>query len=85
MDGVGTLEELLGVVANVSKKYEAKKEASVVRNYVLAFSRKVMVYSEVVDVFVSSHPEYAALVWGTMKVFFLVSIFRAIPPVKTYL
>jgi hypothetical protein len=35
---------------------------------------KINTFSKVIDVVVSSHPEYAALVWGSMKFLFLVSV-----------
>ncbi|KAJ4213845.1 hypothetical protein NW759_010840 [Fusarium solani] len=35
---------------------------------------KINTFSKVIDVVVSSHPEYAALVWGSMKFLFLVTL-----------
>lgn len=54
-------------------KYEAKAESSRTRKWLQGFSEAICHYNQVLDVFVQHHPEYVSLVWGTMKLLFIVS------------
>lgn len=78
VNGTKSLKDLQDIVTQLSSEYEEKRKSRYFRNYMVAFSRKVLNYKDVVDVFVSTHPEYAALVWGTMKLFFMVNTSESI-------
>lgn len=54
-------------------KYEAKAESSKTKKWLQRVSETICHYSQVLDVFVQHHPEYVALVLGTMKLVFIVS------------
>ncbi len=49
------------------------KKGSGIASRVLSILQSVHSFSTVVDTFVSSHPEIAALVWGSIKLTMLVS------------
>ncbi|KAK8848611.1 hypothetical protein PGQ11_015091 [Apiospora arundinis] len=67
----GNLRAVLASVAEVRTRYEAGKCESKARQLLVSVSEKIHHYSGIVDVFVSHHPEYTALVWGAMKVLFV--------------
>lgn len=47
-------------------------------------SEHIAPYFKAVDIFVSSHPEYAALAWGAIRMVFLVSLSHKLrPPMST--
>lgn len=58
-------------------KYEARAESSKTRKWLQGFSETICHYSQVLDVFVQHHPEYVALVWGTMKLLFVSAVNHA--------
>ncbi|UPK89587.1 hypothetical protein LCI18_000522 [Fusarium solani-melongenae] len=64
-------EDVQRVVASEMAKYEARAESSKTRKWLERFSEAICHYSKVLDVFVQHHPEYVALVWGTMKLLFV--------------
>ena len=74
-----SLEAVLQAVQAAEKKYSAKKESrwrftkAVNSGWTKTVSR-INTFSNVIDVLVSSHPEYTALVWGTIRFLFTVSL-----------
>lgn len=54
-------------------KYEGSQaEQGAVAKWASQLPDQIMRYSSVIDVFVSSHPEYAALAWGAIKFVLMV-------------
>lgn len=72
LDASRSLEELLQAVKTASEENQKKKTTGHIQRRIASFSRCIVAYKEVLDVFVSAKPEYAALVWGTMK--FLLTV-----------
>ncbi|KAI8671749.1 hypothetical protein NCS57_00651000 [Fusarium keratoplasticum] len=58
-------------------KYEAKAESSKTKKWLQRVSETICHYSQVLDVFVQHHPEYVALVLGTMKLVFISAVNHA--------
>lgn len=74
-----TLGDVLQAVLEAEKKYGTKKESRwwFTKAVISGWSRtvnRINVFSGVIDTLVSSHPEYAALVWGTIRFLFTVSL-----------
>ncbi|KAK8076082.1 hypothetical protein PG994_003354 [Apiospora phragmitis] len=67
----GNLGSVLASVAEARALYEKRKGDSKVRQLLVSVPEKIHHYSGIVDVFVSHHPEYTALVWGAMKALFV--------------
>lgn len=61
------------VVAASLKQYASEHQSKKTIKWLLKLSETIVHYGEVLDVFVQHHPEYVALVWGTMKLLFTVS------------
>jgi hypothetical protein len=68
------IEDVQQAVADSLAKYEAKSESSKTRKWLQKASEMICHYGIILDVFVQHHPEYVSLVWGTMKLLFIVSI-----------
>lgn len=68
------IEYVQQIVFESLAKYEAKREFSKPRKWLQKASESICHYAIVLDVFIQHHPEYVALVWGTMKLLFIVSI-----------
>jgi hypothetical protein len=72
-----SMNDVVSVLAEAKTKYEleqASRTRAVAKTSTLLASacRRIRSYSLVVDVLVSSHPEYAALAWGAMRFLVLV-------------
>ncbi|KAK7408041.1 hypothetical protein QQX98_009814 [Neonectria punicea] len=68
--GASSIEDVQQVVADSLTKYEAKGDSSKIRKWLHKASEIICHYGTILDVFVQHHPEYVALVWGTMKLLF---------------
>ncbi|KAJ4995880.1 hypothetical protein K4K48_009448 [Colletotrichum sp. SAR 10_66] len=68
--GSNSMEDMQGVMTEVLAKYEASKVSSKTRGWLQKTCEIICHYGTVLDVFVQHHPEYVALVWGTMKLVF---------------
>lgn len=72
-----SMSDVLAVLHESQNRYDkkiaskSKKVKAVGRWWKVAASR-INHYGQVVDTFVSTHPEYAALVWGAFKFLFQV-------------
>jgi hypothetical protein len=66
-----TLEDVLQTLTLAKARYEAK-HTSKARKWLGIFSSKVMFYASILDVLEQHHPEYVSLVWGAMRLLFLV-------------
>ncbi|KAL3423071.1 hypothetical protein PVAG01_04818 [Phlyctema vagabunda] len=64
------IEDVQRVVNDLLIKYEARCESSKTRRWLQKVAETISHYATVLDVFVQHHPEYVALVWGSMKLLF---------------
>lgn len=71
-----TMQDVLDVVQKAKTHYHHHRSQSKLREYLSAFSHRVMHYGSVLDVLVQHHPEYTSLAWGAMKIVFGVSLCR---------
>ena len=74
-----SVHHVLDILAKTQQRYFDKKrgrwkatESTITRWK--ALSSRMMQYDRVIDTFVSSNPEYAALVWGSMRFLFAATI-----------
>jgi hypothetical protein len=74
VSSASSIEDVQQAVADSLAKYEAKSESSKTRKWLQNASEMICHYGTILDVFVQHHPEYVSLVWGIMKVLFMVSI-----------
>ncbi|KAI1125817.1 hypothetical protein F5Y10DRAFT_294315 [Nemania abortiva] len=65
------VDELQKIVMESLDKYESNHKQSKAVKWLRSFSQRVLFYADVLEVFVQHHPEYVALVWGTMKFLFV--------------
>ena len=68
-----SLQDVLDAVVAAKTRYESRRTDNKAKDCLIAFSRRVRYYGEIMDVMVEHHPEYVSLVWGAMKLFFGVS------------
>ncbi|KAK2006376.1 hypothetical protein LZ32DRAFT_570350, partial [Colletotrichum eremochloae] len=68
--GSSSMEDLQGMVATIIARYETAKASSKTRTWLQKTCEIICHYGTILDVFVQHHPEYVALVWGTMKLAF---------------
>lgn len=73
------MDSVLDEVRKAEEQLSAKKNSRhrFTKAICLAWTtavNRINTFSTTIDVLVSSHPEYAALVWGSMKFLFLVSV-----------
>lgn len=71
------IEDVQEVVLSSLAKYETKHESSKARKWLQRTSEMICHYGTILDVFVQHHPEYVSLVWGFMKLLFIVSKLKA--------
>lgn len=55
-------------------KYQSQRRESKVRRWLEKLSQRIHFYGAVLDVFAQHHPEYVALVWGSIKFLIIVSV-----------
>ena len=70
-----SVDSVLASVQDAQAQYEGQKGSSKVRDALVSFSERIHHYSGIMDVLINHHPEYTALVWGAMKLFFVVGTF----------
>lgn len=56
--------------------YHTQRKASKARKWLERLSLRIHFYSTILDVFAQHHPEYVALVWGSVKFLIIVCIDR---------
>lgn len=73
---VKTLDDLHMFLDSQTQKFEERKRKPLLRGCqaIDKFSRTMQPYFDVVDTPVSSHPEYATILWGAIKFVFQVRI-----------
>ncbi|TQN67034.1 hypothetical protein CSHISOI_08421, partial [Colletotrichum shisoi] len=70
----GNIEAVLAAVQDARRQYKGRKGNSKAAEALTRLSEKIHHYGGIVDVVVSHHPEYTALVWGAMKFFFVGAV-----------
>ncbi|KAI0439622.1 hypothetical protein F4803DRAFT_30512 [Xylaria telfairii] len=65
-----SLHEVQDIVTQSMAKYEGRNKDCKARKWFERFSKKLVFYGNVLDVFVQHHPEFVALAWGAMKLVF---------------
>lgn len=78
------MSDVLTILYESQKRYDRKvasksKKVKTVRRWWKVAASRINHYSQIVDTFVSSHPEYAALVWGALKFLFQVVLHHQSP------
>jgi hypothetical protein len=68
-----TMQDVVAAVESAKSEYEARSRKSKAREYLAAFSSRVMYYGSIMDTLSQHHPEYVSLAWGAMKFLFVVS------------
>jgi hypothetical protein len=69
----GSVQDLQHAVLAAKAKYDNRSKDNKAKRWLSRFSKRVMLYSNILDTFVQHHPEYTALAWGTFKLVFVVS------------
>ncbi|CAM1509858.1 Fc.00g001930.m01.CDS01 [Cosmosporella sp. VM-42] len=74
-----SMEAILKEIATAEERYAAKKDGrwrltKAVNSGWTTTVTKINVFGSVIDTLVSTHPEYAAPVWGTIKFLFLATL-----------
>ena len=64
------LEELVSSVVAAQTHYQGKRGNNKIRKCIVAFSRRVCYYGDIMDILVQHHPEYVSLAWGAIKFLF---------------
>lgn len=64
---------VLAAVKDAQTQYDGRKRDSKTKDALVSLAERMHHYSNIMDVVVSHHPEYTALVWGAMRFFFVVS------------
>ncbi|KAI8717714.1 hypothetical protein NCS52_00848100 [Fusarium sp. LHS14.1] len=73
------MESVLEEVRNVEKQQDEKNNSrpgfikAVISSWTTAVN-KINTFNKVIDILVSSHAEYAALVWGSVRLLFLITL-----------
>jgi len=62
----------MSVVERAKQKYESMSSETDVRHWLRLASTRIMHYGTVFDVLSQHHPEYVALVWGSVKFVLMV-------------
>ncbi|KAL9039803.1 MAG: hypothetical protein Q9214_004726, partial [Letrouitia sp. 1 TL-2023] len=66
-----TMEDAIAAVEVAKTEYENRSQKGKPREWLLAFSSRVMHYKIVMDTLSQHHPEYVSLAWGAIKFLFL--------------
>ena len=67
--------DVVAAVENAQTRYNAGHKKRRVSTWLRKLSSRVHYYGTLMDVLVQQHPEYVALVWGAMKLLFVVGGF----------
>jgi hypothetical protein len=68
------MDDLLDAVNKAKLEYDTKSGKSKARKWLSIFSRRIMLYNNLIDTMAQHHPEYVSLAWGTFKLLFIVSV-----------
>lgn len=67
-----SIQDVKAAVDDAQKAYESRSRKSKVRQYLAAFSTRIMYYGAVMDTLSQHHPEFVSLAWGAVKFLFVV-------------
>ncbi|CAM1509903.1 Fc.00g002380.m01.CDS01 [Cosmosporella sp. VM-42] len=67
----GKLEDVEDSVKEAQRRYETHRKHGKLRDGLRRFAQVIHHYGKIMEVFVSHHPEYVALAWGTMNLVFV--------------
>ena len=70
------MQDVVLAVQQAKDEYDARKRKSKAGEYMVAFSKRVMMYGAIMDTLSQHHPEYVSLAWGAMKFVFIVCVSR---------
>ena len=73
------MQDVIAAVESAKLEYEMRSRKGKIREYLVAFSSRVMYYGSIMDSLSQHHPEYVALAWGTMKFLFVVGLLMEAP------
>jgi hypothetical protein len=62
-----TIYDMKVVVDTAQQQYNPSTKHERARKWLRSFSIRIMYYGDVLDMLAQHHPEYVALVWGTLK------------------
>lgn len=65
------MSDIVEALSAARDKYNVKRTSKAWK-WLTRLSARINHYGSILDVMVQHHPEYAALVWGAMKVLFVV-------------
>jgi hypothetical protein len=75
IDKQTSIQDVLKVAETARSDYQASQSGrGPISRWASRLPDQIMYYGAVLDVFVQSHPEYAALAWGAMKFVLMVGI-----------
>jgi hypothetical protein len=79
LDNASSVQDVLDVLETSQSRFQSRnakrwKPVATAVTWWKQLSSRMMQYETVVDSFISSNPEYAALVWGAMKFLFKVTL-----------
>ena len=66
------MEDVQSAVTDAKARYDSGRQNHNVSMWLSKLSTRIGYYSNIMDVLVQHHPQYAALAWGAMKVLFVV-------------
>lgn len=66
-----SINDIIQAVNSARDRYNAKRTSKAWK-WLTQLSSRINHYGSILDVMVQHHPEYAALVWGAMKILFVV-------------
>lgn len=69
-----TLQDVQLAIKDCIGLYEARKPDSKALKWLRQLSEKAVYYQSVVDVIIQQHPESVSLIWGGMKLLFMVRL-----------
>jgi hypothetical protein len=71
-----SLQDVHDVVSKSMMEYQSQRKDSKARKWLERLSHRIYLYSGVLDVLAQHHPEYLALVWGSIKFLTMVCTLR---------
>ena len=66
------MQDVITAVQAAQTEYETRRRKGKAREYLAAFSSRVMYYGAIMDTLSQHHPEYVSLAWGAIKFLFVV-------------
>jgi hypothetical protein len=70
---LSSIEDIFALIRETKASYELRKEKRGTLKWLSRLSGTVMHYSQVMDMLSQQHPEYVALIWGSMKFVLMVT------------